>query len=642
MSAERILIVDDEAQIREIVSSMLSFANYKCRQAESGAEALAILQSGETFDLMLSELMMPGHNGIGLLEKAKDAYPEMPFVMVTAVQDISVALAAIRNGAYDYLLKPFEREQLLATVRRALEKRRLKVRHRAHRAKLKSLGYGLEPQECASTKRILVVDDEEQIREIVSSMLSFANYKCRQAESGVEALAILQSGETFDLILSDLMMADLDGIGLLEKTKDAYPDLPVIVVTAVHDISVALAAIRNGAYDYLLKPFEREQLLVMVNRALERRRLHLENSRYRHLLIELGYQVESDEGEHEPSSTVKLSDLLSMERPSEVTHTTVPFGTTGPDKDSQARLQYKNASLLSILHDVSNEFMVIGSTIDFLRNEPTFITNSSVEIETLTAQLTRCTSTLRQLLINDFSSVFSMHQSEGPHSPSGESLLSRARHDINGSLFILGETLTTVRETYEHDASPTSALQVGQLSRSVQRCYNLLRQTVDIDDSTSIERHGGQTVALAALVEAVLTVVTPRLTPNVNLVVEVNRSIGSAVIPMSLDRLVSVIAELITNAIHALQSAGGDITLFVDKRRPNNLQFVIHDNGPGIPPDIRRGLLRQPVRRSIGLGLGLFLSRELIRQHGGTLRIRSDGSGKGTRVTILIPNAEQR
>jgi DNA-binding response OmpR family regulator/anti-sigma regulatory factor (Ser/Thr protein kinase) len=642
MSAERILIVDDEAQIREIVSSMLSFANYKCRQAESGAEALAILQSGETFDLMLSELMMPGLNGIGLLEKAKDAYPEMPFVMVTAVQDISVALAAIRNGAYDYLLKPFEREQLLATVRRALEKRRLKVRHRAHRAKLKSLGYGLEPQECASTKRILVVDDEEQIREIVSSMLSFANYKCRQAESGVEALAILQSGETFDLILSDLMMADLDGIGLLEKTKDAYPDLPVIVVTAVHDISVALAAIRNGAYDYLLKPFEREQLLVMVNRALERRRLHLENSRYRHLLIELGYQVESDEGEHEPSSTVKLSDLLSMERPSEVTHTTVPFGTTGPDKDSQARLQYKNASLLSILHDVSNEFMVIGSTIDFLRNEPTFITNSSVEIETLTAQLTRCTSTLRQLLINDFSSVFSMHQSEGPHSPSGESLLSRARHDINGSLFILGETLTTVRETYEHDASPTSALQVGQLSRSVQRCYNLLRQTVDIDDSTSIERHGGQTVALAALVEAVLTVVTPRLTPNVNLVVEVNRSIGSAVIPMSLDRLVSVIAELITNAIHALQSAGGDITLFVDKRRPNNLQFVIHDNGPGIPPDIRRGLLRQPVRRSIGLGLGLFLSRELIRQHGGTLRIRSDGSGKGTRVTILIPNAEQR
>jgi putative nucleotidyltransferase with HDIG domain len=76
------------------------------------------------------------------------------------------------------------------------------------------------------------------------------------------------------------MMADLDGIGLLERTKEGYPDMPVVMVTAVHDISVALAAIRNGAYDYLLKPFEREQLLATVRRALENRRLKMENRKY--------------------------------------------------------------------------------------------------------------------------------------------------------------------------------------------------------------------------------------------------------------------------------------------------------------------------------------------------------------------------
>jgi putative nucleotidyltransferase with HDIG domain len=76
------------------------------------------------------------------------------------------------------------------------------------------------------------------------------------------------------------MMAELDGIGLLERTKEQYPDMPVVMVTAVHDISVALAAIRNGAYDYLLKPFEREQLLATVRRALENRRLKLENRAY--------------------------------------------------------------------------------------------------------------------------------------------------------------------------------------------------------------------------------------------------------------------------------------------------------------------------------------------------------------------------
>ncbi len=129
-------------------------------------------------------------------------------------------------------------------------------------------------------ERILVVDDEEPIREIVCSMLAASGYVCGQAGSGLEALSVLESGEDFSLILSDLMMADLDGIGLLERAKEAYPDLPVVMVTAVHDISVALAAIRNGAYDYLLKPFEREQLLATVRRALENRRLKLENRAY--------------------------------------------------------------------------------------------------------------------------------------------------------------------------------------------------------------------------------------------------------------------------------------------------------------------------------------------------------------------------
>src|SRR5467141_291299 len=128
--------------------------------------------------------------------------------------------------------------------------------------------------------RILVVDDEEPIREIVASMLSSAGYACKQAGSGMEALAVLNSGEEFELMLSDLMMADLDGIGLLERTKERYPDMQVVMVTAVHDISVALAAIRNGAYDYLLKPFEREQLLATVRRAMENRRLKLENRAY--------------------------------------------------------------------------------------------------------------------------------------------------------------------------------------------------------------------------------------------------------------------------------------------------------------------------------------------------------------------------
>src|SRR5438874_5005495 len=139
MPADRILIVDDEDSIREVVSSMLSSSGFVCTQAQSGKEALALLQSGEEFELMLSDMMMPVMDGEALLAATKERFPDMPVVMVTAMHDISVALNAIRNGAYDYLLKPFDREQLLATVRRALENRRLKLENRKYQTELESL-----------------------------------------------------------------------------------------------------------------------------------------------------------------------------------------------------------------------------------------------------------------------------------------------------------------------------------------------------------------------------------------------------------------------------------------------------------------------------------------------------------------------
>ncbi len=145
----------------------------------------------------------------------------------------------------------------------------------------------------ATHERILVVDDEEPIREVVCSMLGAAGYRCTPAVSGNAALELLASGEEFELMLSDLMMAEMQGDILLERTKERFPDMPVIMVTAVSDLSVALSAIRNGAYDYLLKPFERDQLCNTVSRALENRRLRLENRAFQlHLESRVAAQTE--------------------------------------------------------------------------------------------------------------------------------------------------------------------------------------------------------------------------------------------------------------------------------------------------------------------------------------------------------------
>src|SRR6201984_655481 len=138
------------------------------------------------------------------------------------------------------------------------------------------------------TEKILVVDDEEAIREVVSTMLQAKGYDCAAVNNGRAAQEYVKR-TTPDLVLSDMIMPEMDGIKLLDWLREYDPEVPVIMVTAIHDISTALEAIRRGAYDYILKPFEKDQLFLGVGRALQHRRLVAENRSYQ---LKLEQQVE--------------------------------------------------------------------------------------------------------------------------------------------------------------------------------------------------------------------------------------------------------------------------------------------------------------------------------------------------------------
>src|SRR6201987_2961230 len=135
-------------------------------------------------------------------------------------------------------------------------------------------------------EHILVVDDEEAIREVVSTMLESRGYNCTAVSNGRAAQECVRR-QTPDLVLSDMIMPEMDGIKLLDWIRHYDPEVPVIMVTAIHDISTALEAIRRGAYDYILKPFEKDQLLLGVGRALQHRRLITENRSYQRNLEQL-------------------------------------------------------------------------------------------------------------------------------------------------------------------------------------------------------------------------------------------------------------------------------------------------------------------------------------------------------------------
>jgi putative nucleotidyltransferase with HDIG domain len=137
-----------------------------------------------------------------------------------------------------------------------------------------------------SIYRILIVDDESQVRQMIADLLEQQGYQVVQASSGQEALSALDL-KLFDLVLTDIVMQDLNGIVLLERIHTQYPSLPVVMVTAIHDISVAIDAMRRGAYDYLLKPFEREHLLSTVQRALNHRKALEDNQNYQQNLEQM-------------------------------------------------------------------------------------------------------------------------------------------------------------------------------------------------------------------------------------------------------------------------------------------------------------------------------------------------------------------
>lgn len=117
--------------------------------------------------------------------------------------------------------------------------------------------------------RILIVDDEEPAREITAAILEHVGHECVMVPSGVDALKLLESGERFDLITSDIANQPLWGTDFLVEVKRRFPEIPTLVITASRDLSEQPACVPKNAYDgSLLKPFERVQLVAAIESAI--------------------------------------------------------------------------------------------------------------------------------------------------------------------------------------------------------------------------------------------------------------------------------------------------------------------------------------------------------------------------------------
>jgi putative two-component system response regulator len=141
--------------------------------------------------------------------------------------------------------------------------------------------------------KILIVNDEVMVREVLARKLASLGYDCECCDGGQAAFDLL-AGRNFDLVLADVLKPETGGVAFLKKAMSICPDIAVILVASVIDIEEAVDSLKDGAYDYITKPFSLEEMSISVARALDKRRLLIDNRNYQRILEE---QVASRSGQ---------------------------------------------------------------------------------------------------------------------------------------------------------------------------------------------------------------------------------------------------------------------------------------------------------------------------------------------------------
>jgi len=228
----KLLIVDDENGLCEDLRGFFKPLGYNAFIATNGEDALSILKK-ENPELVLLDINMPGMGGLEVLRRIKNISSKTKVIMITVSDDVDTKQKAKNLGADEFVKKPFTTDYLQDVVI-------------------------LKVNEITKTKepaKILIVDDEEGIRDSLRKFLE-QRFECGifQASNGQEALDLLRK-DSFDLILLDIKMPGISGIEVVKEKKKLKYKPYIWIITSFDSEEVANKAIKEGADDYIPKPF---------------------------------------------------------------------------------------------------------------------------------------------------------------------------------------------------------------------------------------------------------------------------------------------------------------------------------------------------------------------------------------------------
>lgn len=241
MDPMRVLVVDDESNLLLTLTANLELEGFDVVGADSAAAALDLVRA-QHFDLVLTDIRMPGMSGVELFLRVKEIRPDMPVVLMTAFALEGMVEEAIRSGAFAVLSKPFDVEHVIATLTRASGK-----------------------------PMVLVVDDTAEHATTTAAALNACGLRAEAVFDGERALAVLKD-RTVDVCVVDLVMPGMDGPAVIDRIKELDPAIAIIAVSghSVPELMRRVAA--RGVKACLQKPFDPLALVSTIARERGRER----------------------------------------------------------------------------------------------------------------------------------------------------------------------------------------------------------------------------------------------------------------------------------------------------------------------------------------------------------------------------------
>lgn len=281
-----ILVVDDEQINRELMEAILTQGGHAVRLAADGPAALQAVSEAPP-DLVLLDLMMPGMSGLDVCKQLKGspATAAIPIIVVTALAHLRAKEAALALGADDFVTKPLQAADVLARVTAMLRIGRIphdldRTLAYLHELDVTRRAICEEPLALADAgalpmaptpRRVLFVDDDALVRQFYGELLAEHGLQVTLAADGQEALT--RAAETaFDVVILDIVMPGMSGLEVLARLRESEPDRPVLMLTGYVTSQNAIAALKLGAFDFLVKGLDPALVILAVHRALRYRR----------------------------------------------------------------------------------------------------------------------------------------------------------------------------------------------------------------------------------------------------------------------------------------------------------------------------------------------------------------------------------